>query len=302
MVAPLGRVAMRRPGAALFGADPDLWHYGGRPDPPRLRAEFDALTAALRGSGVDIEWIEDAEDGLADAIFTCDPSFVVADGAILLRPGKPPRRPEVALHRALYERLGIPVLGEIEAPGTVEGGDLLWLDERTLAAGLGFRTNAAGLEQLRALSAPRGVRVLSFDLPVWKGEAACLHLLSLLSPLDVDLALVHRPLLPVALDRELSERGIERLEAPADEFLSSGGLSVNVLALGPRDVLALDGFPKTARTLRDAGCDVTLVPGEALCLPLEGGPTCLTRPLLRSDARTSPGRTVAGRPRPAPNP
>lgn len=282
MVAPLRRVAIRRPGPALFGADPARWHYAGTPDPERLTAEFDRLVDALTASGVGIEWIEDADDGLADAIFTYDPSFMTADGAILLRPGKALRRPEVELHRALYEALGIPVLGRIEPPAVAEGGDMFWLDESTLAVGLGFRTNPTGATRLRELLEPRGVKIRTYDLPVWKGEEACLHLLSLLSPLDDDLAIAFEPLLPVSLQRDLLDRGVEVISAPADEFEASAGLSVNVLALGPRSVVALDGFPETAAALRDAGCEVTLVPGDALCLPLEGGPTCLTRPLHRA--------------------
>lgn len=297
MVAPLRRVAMRRPGAALFGADPAEWHYARPPDPGRLTAEFDALARVLTERGVEIELLPDADDGLADAIFTYDPSFMTADGAVLLRPGKALRRPEVELHEALYGDLGIPVLGRIEAPGLAEGGDMFWLDDRTLAVGLGFRTNPSGARQLRALLEPRGVKIRTYDLPVWKGEDACLHLLSLLSPLDDDLAIAFEPLLPVSLRRDLRDRGVDVIAAPADEFESSAGLSVNVLALRPRGVVALEGFPKTEAALRGAGCDVTLVPGDALCLPLEGGPTCLTRPLLRE--REAPrGAPEADRARP----
>ena len=191
MVAPLRRVAMRRPGRATFGADPALWHYVGPLDARKLVHQYDAFVRHVANSGTEIDWIPDAEDGLADSVFVFDPSFMTPWGAIVLRPGKVLRRPEVALHEALYERLGVPVIGAIEGPGVAEGGDLLWLDEGTLAVGRGFRTNQAGIDQLTSILEPHGVQLHAFDLPLWQGSEACLHLLSLVSPLDRDLVLVY---------------------------------------------------------------------------------------------------------------
>ena len=282
MVAPLRRVAMRRPGRATLEADPARWHYAGPIEPGRLLRQYDAIAACVAASGAEIEWIEGTEDdGLADAMFPFDPSFMTPGGAILLRPGKKLRQPEAASHEALYRRLDVPVLGAIEAPGIAEGGDLMWVDERTLAAGRGFRTNQAGIDQLRVIVAPLGIEVRAFDLPIWNGSAACLHLLSLVSPLDRDLALFYPRLFPVALHQLMRERGFQLLEAVGEEFRASGGLNVNVLATAPRRCIALDGFPETVRLLRDAGCDVTCFDGDALCIPCEGGPTCLTLPILR---------------------
>ncbi|MDE2664249.1 MAG: arginine deiminase family protein [Gemmatimonadota bacterium] len=282
MVAPLRRVALRRPGRATLEADPARWHYAGPIEPGRLLRQYDAFAECVAASGAEIEWIEGAEDdGLADAMFPFDPSFMTPGGAILLQPGKALRQPEVASHEALYRRLGLPVIGAIEAPGVAEGGDLMWVDERTLAAGRGFRTNQSGIDQLRAMLAPFGIEVRAFDLPIWNGSAACLHLLSLVSPLDRDLALVYPRLFPVALYELMRERGIQCLEAGDEEFAASGGMSLNVLATAPRRCIALDGFPETVRLLRDAGCDVTCFDGDALCIPCEGGPTCLTLPILR---------------------
>ena len=222
-------------------------------------------------------------------MFTFDPSFMTPGGALLLRPGKTLRRPEVAAHEALYRRLDLPVIGAIEPPGTAEGGDLMWIDDVTLAAGRGFRTNQAGIDQLRDILSPLGIDIVAFDLPMWQGSAACLHLLSLVSPLDRDLALIYPRLFPVALYDLMRERGIECLEAGDDEFRASGGLNLNVLATAPRQCIALDGFPETARLMRDAGCDVTCFEGDALCIVCEGGPTCLTLPILRDhEARTAP--------------
>lgn len=295
MVAPLRRLAMRRPGPATLEADPSLWHYAGPLDADRLTHQYDAFAGCVADSGARIEWIPPADDGLADSNFVFDPSVMTPWGAILLRPGKVLRQPEVALHDELYRRLGVPVIGRIEPPATVEGGDLVWLDERTLAAGRTFRTTQAGIGQLERILAPRGVRVHAFDLPMWQGSAACLHLLSVISPLDRDLALVYPRLLPVALGRLLRERGIRCLEAGDEEFGASRGLSLNVLATGPRKCIAVGGFPHTVRMMCDAGCEVTCFDADALCIPCEGGPTCLTLPLRRGWQRRVDDPRVAPR-------
>ena len=281
MVAPLARVIMRKPGRSMAAADPVLWHYAGRLDGATLEQQHKALTAIVAQTGAEVIWLDEPLDELSDAVFTHDPSLVTNGGAILLAMGKPLRRGETAAHGRLYQTLGVPILGRVEAPGTVEGGDCLWLDERTLIVGRGFRTNQSGIEQLGALLAPLGVTLLAFDLPVSQGEAACLHLMSLISPLDHDLALVHAPLLPVAFYRLLRDRGVTLVEAPAAEYHASNTLSINVLALAPRHGVMLDGLPETAAALRDAGCRIETFPGDELCMKAEGGPTCLTRPVLR---------------------
>ncbi len=265
----------------MFDADPALWHYAQPLDRERLCVQYEAFVDLVEASGAHIEWIDSGEDGLADSIFTYDPSFMTGEGAVLLRLGKQLREPEASLHRKFYERLGVPILGSIAGPGTVEGGDCFWIDERTLAVGRGFRTNQEGIRQLRDIVEPQGVSLEVFDLPMWDGAAACLHLMSLVSPLDRDLALVYPRLFPVALYGLLRERGITCLEAPDSEFAASSGLNLNVLATAPRACIALGGFPETTRLMREAGCDVSLFDGDALCIPCEGGPTCMTRPLLR---------------------
>ncbi|WP_419162942.1 dimethylarginine dimethylaminohydrolase family protein [Candidatus Palauibacter sp.] len=292
MVAPLRRVAMRRPGRATLEADPALWHYARPLEPDRMARQYDAFAGYVAEAGAAIEWLDGAtDDGLADSMFTFDASFMTPGGAILLRPGKPLRRPEVKLHAALYTRLGAPVIGTITAPGTAEGGDLMWIDEHTLAVGRGFRTNQAGIDQLRAILSPLGIELHAFDLPMWNGSTACLHLLSLVSPLDRDLALVYPRLFPVALHGLMRERGIRCLESDDEEFAASGGLNLNVLAAAPRRCIAIDGFPRTARLMRDAGCEITLFHADALCLPCEGGPTCLTLPILRGERYDGRGAT-----------
>jgi len=279
MVAPLRRVAMRRPGAVLT-ADPGRWHYAKAIAAGAMRSQYTAFVDLLEAQDVVIEWLDDADDDLADSIFTFDPSFVVPAGAIILRPGKSLRAGEADLHARFYAGR-MPVIGVIEAPGTVEGGDCCWLDATTLAVGRGFRTNQAGIEQLADLLAPHGITVEAYDMPYGQGPEACLHLLSVVNPLDTDLSLVHAPFVPVALYERMLSMGYDLLDVPADEYEASAGLSVNVLALAPRRCLAIEGLPATAELMRAAGCEVLTFEADALCLPCEGGPTCLTRPLYR---------------------
>jgi N-dimethylarginine dimethylaminohydrolase len=171
---------------------------------------------------------------------------------------------------------GVPIAGRLDAPAQAEGGDTVWLDERTLLVGRGYRTNDAGVQGLRELLP--GVDVIVFDLPHYHGPGEVMHLMSLVSPLDGDLALVYPPLMPVRLVELLLARGIELVEVPGEEFESMG---CNVLALGPRVALALDGNPETRRRLEAAGVDVRVYSGEELSHKGDGGPTCLTRPLER---------------------
>ncbi len=281
MAAPLRRVLMRRPGASLAGADPAAWHYGPGFDGAKAVRQHAAFAELVAASGAEILWVEDDGDGLADAVFTHDPSLVTERGAVLLSMGKALRRPEPVLHEAAYAKAGVPILGRIEALGTVEGGDCVWLDARTLVVGRGVRTNEAGIVQLRAILSPLGVEVLGFDLPFWQGEDACLHLMSVISPLADDLALVHAPLLPAPFWQLLRARGIGLVEGEPQEFADSFGLSLNVLPLAPRDVVAVAGFPKTRAAMEAAGCRVATFEADALCIACEGGPTCLTRPVLR---------------------
>lgn len=280
MAGPLSHVAVRRPGAIL-AADPEAWHYAKPCDARAMAAQFEAFVTLLEAHGATVHWLEeDDADGLADSVFTYDPSFVVPGGAIILRPGKPARMAEAELHRRFYDGR-MPILGTIEAPGTIEGGDCLWLDRSTIAVGRGFRTNRAGIDQLAAILAPRDISVEAYDLPYFRGPEACLHLLSVVNPLDVDLALVYAPLVPTALYQRLLDAGYELLHVPEDEFEASAGLSLNVLPSAPRRCLAIAGFPRTAELMRNAGCDVATFEADELCLPFEGGPTCLTRPLQR---------------------
>jgi len=195
---------------------------------------------------------------------------------VLLRPGKKGRRREPAAIAAALQSAGVPISAELHAPAFAEGGDTLWLDETTLLVGIGYRTSEEAVPALEA--AFPGVTVVGFDLPHWNGVGEVLHLMSFISPLDRDLALVYRRLAPVRLLRLLAERDIAVVEVPDEEFESQGS---NVLALGPRRALALDGNPETRRRMERAGVEVAVYRGDEISKKGDGVPTCLTRPLLR---------------------
>lgn len=281
MVAPLISVALRKPGNEMLNADIEKWHYANDLVPAKVEAQYQGFVKLIEKSGAEILWLNDHDDGLSDSVFTYDPSLVTPKGAILMNPGKLLRKEEVALHKSFYEERGIDVVGSIDAPGSAEAGDCFWLDDNTLAVGRGYRTNQVGINQLTKILRAQNIDVVQFDLPVYHGKAACLHLMSVVSLLSEKVALIYAPLMPVALYQLMQEMGFTLLEAPSDEFENSGGLNLNVLATAPMKAIAVDGFPKTHKLMRDAGCEVEVFAGDEICIPCEGGPTCMTRPILR---------------------
>jgi len=276
----LRAVLVRRPAAPATGEEWRVFGYPHPVDQAAAEREHAAFCAGLTAAGADVVEAGPDEPGQLDAIFAFDPSIVTDAGAVLLRPGKQLRQNEVALAERSYAELGIPILGRIEPPGIVEGGDTLWLDERTLAVGRGYRTDDAGIAQLAAILTGIGVAVMPVALPHWRGPGECLHLLSLISPVAPDLAVVYLPLLPVPFVEELGRRGWGFVEVPDEEFDSLG---CNVLALGPHRCLVVEGNPTTRARLEAAGCEVVSYAGAEISLNRAGGPTCLTRPLWRAD-------------------
>jgi N-dimethylarginine dimethylaminohydrolase len=274
MYGDLRRVLVRRP----LPEDASAWEaYGWRaaPEPRAAQAEHEAFCALLEEAGAEVV-VSEHDPGNPDAIYTYDPTLVGREGAVLLRPGKKGRRAEPEGTVATLERAGVPVAGRIEAPATVEGGDTVWLDETTLLVGIGYRTNPVALASLQ--DAFPGTEVIAFDLPHWNGAAEVMHLMSLISPLDRDLALVYPRIAPTRLMWLLAERGIDVVEVPDEEFETMGP---NVLALGPRRALALAGNDETRRRMERKGVDVVTYRGDEISRKGDGGPTCLTRPLLR---------------------
>ena len=278
MFAPLHSVLVRRPDAAFGAADPARWHYTDRPHLPLAQEEHDAFVNILLGAGVEVVYHDAPLPDHADAIFVHDPALLTEHGAIILRMGKALRLGEEAALALSLRRLGVPILYELSGAATAEGGDLLWLDERTLAVGLGFRTNAAGFDQLGEALAGLGVALVPVQLPYFEGPDACLHLMSLISLVDRDLAVVYRPLLPVPFYQLLEARGVALIDVSDEEFATMG---TNVLALAPRRCLLLEQNRETRRALLAAGCEVMTYRGDELSLKAEGGPTCLTRALVR---------------------
>ncbi len=278
MVAPLRRTLVKRPDYNFAVDDHAAWHYTGRPDLVRAQAEHDALVEIIRASGSEIIYHDENQPGRADAIFAFDPALITDAGAVILSMGKEQRRGEEAVMARRLTGSGIPILYTLHGEARAEGGDLLWVDHNTLAVGQGFRTNAEGLRQLREALEPIGVTVISVELPYYTGPEACLHLLSLISMVDENLAVVYPSLMAVSFWQELQRRGIQMLEVPAEEFASMGP---NVLALAPRRCLMLEGNPHTRHLLEEAGCSVVTYTGNEISLKAEGGPTCLTRPLWR---------------------
>jgi N-dimethylarginine dimethylaminohydrolase len=279
MVDPLRRVLVKRPDDAFGSADPAIWHYTSRPDLAAAQREHDALAAILAEAGAEVVDHPEPQPERADAIYVFDPALITDHGAVILRMGKTLRRGEEAALGRRLEALGMPLLATLDGEATAEGGDLLWLDPGTLAVGQGFRTNAEGLRQLRAALSPLGVDIVPVELPYFTGPAACLHLLSLISLIDHDLAVVYPPLLAVPFWNLLRERGFRIVEVPEEEFPTQGP---NVLALSPGRALMLEGNPETRRRLEAAGCEVLTYRGQEISFKAEGGPTCLTRPLQRA--------------------
>ncbi len=275
MSAPLRDVLVKRPGPAFGAAFDDPAHGFLHPvDLEVAQREHDAFVDLLAALGSRVHLLE-IELGSPDLVYTFDPLLVTDRGAIPLRPGKPNRAPEPAAIEAWTTAAGIPTLGRIEAPGTVEGGDTFWLRRDLLCIGRTLRTNDAGARQLAELV---GGEVRIFDLPYWRGPAELIHLLSVISPVADDLAVVYLPLLPVGLWALLRELGIRLIEVPDDEF---GTLGCNVLAVRPGVVIVAEGNPRTEAALAGAGCEVHAYAATEIGINGSGGPTCMTRPILR---------------------
>jgi N-dimethylarginine dimethylaminohydrolase len=250
--------------------------------PPVLSSatdEYQAFLDVLQGAGTTVDILPADRRTTLDSIYARDACIVCARGVILCRMGKRLRADEPTAQKTALRQLGIPIAGEITAPGCLEGGDVVWLDDRTIAVGRGYRTNADGILQLRALLGDAIDELIVVPLPHWRGPGDVLHLMSLLSPVDRDLAVVYSPLLPVPFREELIRRGYGLVEVPDVEFDSMGA---NVLALGPRDCLMLAGNRATRAALEGAGARVTEYIGNEISVKGAGGPTCLTRPLARA--------------------
>jgi N-dimethylarginine dimethylaminohydrolase len=248
------------------------------PDFEKAQSQHDALLNELKNAGAEVVDLPPGGELSLDAVYAHDASLPTDFGVILMHPGKANRVEEARHHGAFCESFGIPTFGAISAPAATEAGDILWLDRKTLLIGHGYRTNATGIDQMRALLAPKNVEVISAPLPYGPGPSECLHLMSLISLLDEQTALVDLPWLAVETVELLRSRGLKFVQIDDSE---RDTLACNVLALGKKRLLAIEENHKTNARLRHAGFDVRIFPGSEICINGSGGPTCLTRPLLR---------------------
>jgi dimethylargininase len=277
MTAPLASVLVKSPGDAFGSAFDDPAHGFLRPvDRAEARRQHAGLVDVLDALGVTVHTLE-VQTSSPDLVYTFDTAMVTDRGAIVLRSGKPTRLGEERLVEAWLRHAGIPVLGRIDDPGTVDGGDCMWLRPDLLCIGRSLRTNEAGVAQLRALLPE--VEVRAFDVPYAGGPDECLHLLSVISPLSDDAAVVYLPLLPAGLFRLLAEMGTRLVHVPDAEFATLG---CNVLAVRPGVLVAAAGNQETRRSLEAIGCEVHVFEASEIGVNGSGGPTCLTLPIRRA--------------------
>ncbi len=256
-------------------------NYLASPDYDKALKEYDNFVEYLKKSISDIYYLPQNDKAGLDSIYVHDAVIITNKGAILCNMGKEKRRAELSAAGEFLLELGIPILGSITGEGTLEGGDLVWIDERTLAVGLGYRTNEEGIRQLKELTRDMVDEFIVVPLPHWKGPGDVLHLMSLISPVDHDLAVVYSRLLPVPFREWLLRRGIQLLEVSDSEFES---MACNILAVSPRKCIMISGNPQIKQLLEDKGVEVWEYGGEDISKKGAGGPTCLTRPLLRESS------------------
>lgn len=253
-------------------------NYVSKPDFNSALNEYEKFESIFKENDIDVQYFSSDRNVKMDSIYCRDASIATDFGIIICNMGKAGRVNEPKAQLEEYQKKNINILGMIKAPGTLEGGDVAWLDEKTLAVGHTYRTNDEGIKQLKNLLEPKGIQIVVADLPHYRGTKDVFHLMSILSPVDRDLAVVYSPLMPIRFRNELLERGFNLIEVPENEFDSMG---CNVLAISPRNCVMVDGNPITKKLLETAGCTVTTYSGEEISVKGGGGPTCLTRPLAR---------------------
>ena len=284
MVDPIRRVLMKHPREAyqnqnsLNDKSPQLNYYGV-PNYNKALADYESFTELLTSFGAEVYFLPIDDSTSLDSVYTHDPCVISNGGIILCNMGKEARLSEPDAVKDYFESIDIPILGQIEAPGTLEGGDIVWLNERIAAVGEGYRSNAEGIRQFKVLLGNLVDEVISVPLPHWAGPGDCLHLMSNIAPIDHELYLVYSRLLPVPFRKYLLHRQIQLIEVPDKEYDSMG---CNVLALAPRKVIMIEGNPITRQLLEREGVEIHTYDGSEISLKGAGGPTCLTRPFLRS--------------------
>ena len=255
-------------------------NYFGKPDFVRSLEDYESFRSILKKSGVEIHDLPADDITSLDSIYTHDPCLISNSGVVLCSMGKILRQKEPEMISKYFKSLNIPIIGKISPPGKLEGGDIVWIDNRTVAVGVGYRSNLEGIAQLKEILSGDVDEIIPVHLPHWTGPSDCLHLMSNISPIDRDLFLVYSKLLPVSFREYLLDRGIKLLEVPDDEYESMG---CNVLAIAPKKVIMIEGNDVTKNLLEKEGVDVSTYPGLEISYKGAGGPTCLTRPFLREE-------------------
>ncbi len=281
-VGRITRMALRRPEEAFVNqknidAQWQELNYTDRPSYKNAVSEYEKFVALLKKWGIRIDFLPSDRRLTLDSLYVRDATIVSHNGVILCNMGKKQRMYEPVVAKEAFQNLGIPVLGEISGSGRIEGGDVVWLDNETLAVGRTYRTNDQGIIQVQALVG-EAVNVIPVPLPHYRGPSDVFHLMSILSPIDYDLALVHSSLMPIPFRQLLTDRGIQLVEVPENEFETMG---CNVLAVAPGECIMLKGNLKTKTLLEEAGVKVWEIEGQEISVKGQGGPTCLTRPLIR---------------------
>ena len=284
MVGEIKRVLVKHPKDAYqdqlkINGESKKLNYLDKPDYKKSKKDYEQLIDFFNTNNIEIHYLPIDQDTSLDSIYTHDPCIISNSGVILSNMGKKERQSEPEAIASYFNSINVPILGQIKSPGTLEGGDVVWIDERTVAVGEGYRTNAEGIRQFKSLLKNDVDKVITVPLPHWTGPADCLHLMSNVSPIDHDLYLVYSRLLPVSFREYLLGRGIKLVEVPDGEYDSMG---CNVLAIAPRKVIMMNKNPITQKRLEAENVDVHTYDGSEISIKGSGGPTCLTRPFMRS--------------------
>ena len=283
MVDPIKKILLKHPSNAFLNQRNinkqylDL-NYLAAPNFNSAISDYEIFVDLLKSFDIEIFYLPEDKSTSLDSIYTHDPCVVSNKGVVICNMGKKARKPEVNSMKKFFHSIEVPILGKIQSPGTLEGGDVVWINEKTIAVGEGYRTNKEGIEQLKLLLSDQVETVITVSIPHWNGPDDCLHLMSNLSPIDHDLYLVYSRLLPVSFIKYLLDQNIELIDVPDDEYESMG---CNVLAIAPRKVIMISGNPKTKQLLENKGVEIHTYDGSEISIKGAGGPTCLTRPFLR---------------------
>ncbi|OUV01434.1 MAG: hypothetical protein CBC40_08105 [bacterium TMED80] len=284
MVDPIKKILLNHPKNAFFNQkkiDSEFkeLNFFDAPDYNESLHEYEAFIDILKSHNIEMYFLDRKNTNTIDSIYAHDPFIISNDGAIICNMGKKNRVSEIENIKIFLKNNDIPILGEISAPGKLEGGDIVWIDKHNIAVGIGYRSNIEGAKQLGEILSGIVKNVISVPLPHWNGPSDCLHLMSNLSPIDSNLFLVYSRLLPVQFIQYLEESKIELIEVPFEEYET---MACNVLAIAPREIIMLEGNPITKKLLEKQNVIVHTYKGSEISLKGSGGPTCLTKPLLRS--------------------